>query len=78
MSNRPTDGVAARLVCTTSTIAAAPALGRAGEMASRNSWGVSLIAAYWEESTPHARRLFLDEAAGRDAGCVTYDFNVFE
>lgn len=34
--------------------------------------------AFWEEeSTPVVRRLFLDEAAGRDTDRVTFEFNAF-
>lgn len=39
---------------------------------------VGLIEAYWAESTPRERRLFLDEAAGRATGGVTFTFDVFD
>jgi hypothetical protein len=37
-----------------------------------------LIEAFWAESTPYERRLFLDEAAGRSTGGVTFGFDVFD
>jgi len=37
-----------------------------------------LIEAFWAESTPHQRRLLLDEAAGRDSGSVTFEFDVVD
>ena len=40
--------------------------------------GVSLVEAFWLESTPYERRLFLDEAAGRTAGRITFEFNMFD
>lgn len=36
-----------------------------------------LIEAFWDESGPVERRLFLDEALGRSAGAVTFEFDVF-
>lgn len=36
-----------------------------------------LIEAFWEESNPAERRLFLDEALGRSEGAVTFEFDVF-
>lgn len=39
---------------------------------------MSLIAAFWEDSTPQDRRLFVDEAAGRTAGAVTFTFDVVD
>jgi hypothetical protein len=39
---------------------------------------VSLVDAFWEDSTPIVRRLLLDEARGRTAGCVEFNFDVFD
>lgn len=36
-----------------------------------------LIEAFWNESHPVERRLLLDEALGRSAGTVTFEFDVF-
>jgi len=37
-----------------------------------------LVEGFWLESTPRMRRLFLDEAAGRSAGVVTYEFDTVD
>jgi hypothetical protein len=39
---------------------------------------VSLTQAFWEDSTPHDRRLFLDEANGRTSGRLTWNFNCYD
>jgi len=39
---------------------------------------VSLIEAFWAESTPYQRRLLLDEASGRTSGGVTFEFDMFD
>ena len=39
---------------------------------------MSVIRAFWEDSTPVVRRLLLDEAGGRTAGCVEFNFDVFD
>jgi hypothetical protein len=39
---------------------------------------VSLVDAFWSESTPAIRRLFLDEAAGRSGGVAEFQFDVFD
>jgi hypothetical protein len=36
-----------------------------------------LVEAFWDQSGPVERRLFLDEALGRAAGAVTFEFDVF-
>jgi hypothetical protein len=39
---------------------------------------VSVVEAFWEDSTPVVRRLLLDEAGGRTAGRVEFNFDVFD
>ena len=39
---------------------------------------VSLIEAFWSDSTPFVRRLVLDEAGGRTRGCAEFNFDVFD
>lgn len=39
---------------------------------------MDLIEAFWAESSPQQRRLFLDEAAGRTAGAVTFEFDIVD
>jgi hypothetical protein len=39
---------------------------------------VSLIDAFWDDSTPIVRRLLLDEAGGRTTGCVEFNFDLFD
>ena len=40
---------------------------------------MSLLEAFWEqESTPHIRRLFIDEANGRSSGAAEFNFNMFD
>jgi len=36
-----------------------------------------LAEAFWDESNPAGRRLFLDEALGRSEDAVTFEFDVF-
>lgn len=37
-----------------------------------------LVEAFWAESTPYVRRLFLDEAVGRDSGAAQFEFDVVD
>ena len=39
---------------------------------------MSVVEAFWEDSTPIVRRLLLDEAGGRTAGRVEFNFDVFD
>lgn len=38
---------------------------------------MSLVEAFWADSTPYVRRLLLDEAAGRRSGRALFEFDVF-
>lgn len=39
---------------------------------------VSLVEAFWADSSPHVRRLLIDEAGGRSAGRVKFEFDMFD
>jgi hypothetical protein len=39
---------------------------------------VSVVGGFWKDSTSIVRRLLLDEAGGRTAGCVEFNFDVFD
>ena len=39
---------------------------------------LSLVEAFWADSTPPHRRLLLDEAGGRSSGCAEFTFDVFD
>ena len=39
---------------------------------------VTLVEAFWSDSTPFVRRLLLDEPSGRSRGCAEFNFDVFD